>query len=94
MLRYKLTISYDGSKYLGFQTQKVQPTIQEILEDSLSKVIGEKISIVSSGRTDAGVSAIEQICHFDVEKSINENRIKGYTNSLLPNDIRIIEITQ
>ncbi|MBQ7351945.1 MAG: tRNA pseudouridine(38-40) synthase TruA [Clostridia bacterium] len=91
-MRYLIKISYDGSKYCGFQIQNNKETIQECLESVLSKVVGERVSIVASGRTDAGVSAIEQVCHFDTQKELVEDRVKGYANSQLPSDIRIISV--
>ena len=91
-MRYLLKISYDGKNYSGFQIQKDKDTIQSRLENALTKVIGKDISIVASGRTDAGVSALEQICHFDVEEKINDRRTIGYANNCLPSDIRILDI--
>lgn len=91
-MRYKLIISYIGDNYSGFQKQLNKITIQETLEKSLSKVLREEISIVASGRTDAGVSAFMQVCHFDVTSEINTQRTIGYSNRLLPEDIRILSI--
>ena len=53
-MRYKLTISYDGSEYSGFQKQINKKTIQETIEQALNQVLRDNISIVASGRTDAG----------------------------------------
>lgn len=92
-MRYKLEISYDGSNYYGFQIQKGVDTIQERLEHAVSIVLNKNIDIIASGRTDAGVSAIKQVCHFDYDGDINLNRLKGYANNLLPRDIRIISIS-
>ena len=91
-MRYILKISYDGSNYSGFQRQKNKVTIQELLENSLYQVFRKQIDIVASGRTDAGVSAFCQVCHFDIDEEININRTKGYLNNLLPKDIRVLSI--
>lgn len=91
-MRYILKISYDGANYAGYQKQLSQTTIQETLECALSKAIGESIETVASGRTDAGVSAIEQTCHFDCERELDARRTIGYANSLLPSDIRVLSI--
>lgn len=91
--RYKLTISYDGTNYSGFQIQPDKVTVQGVLENAMSKAIGESITIVPSGRTDAGVSAIGQVAHFDVE-DIDERRTMGFVNSLLPSDIRVLDIEE
>ena len=89
-MRYILKISYDGSNYSGFQIQKNKLTIQQVLESAFEQVFRERISIVSSGRTDAGVSAFCQVCHFDYNNDIDVNRSKGYINSLLPDDIQVL----
>lgn len=91
-MRYLIKISYNGRNYSGFQIQKDCDTIQLRLESSLSKVLDSPIAIIASGRTDAGVSAINQICHFDIDGEIDIKRTIGYTNSILPRDIRVLEI--
>lgn len=93
-MRYILKLSFDGSGYLGFQKQKDPNTIQEHIENALKEVLGQEINIVASGRTDAGVSAIEQICHFDYEDTIDSRRFIGYMNSILPKTIRINNIEE
>lgn len=89
-MRYILKISYDGTSYAGYQKQLNATTIQETLENALSKALGESVETVASGRTDAGVSAIEQTCHFDSETNLDSKRVIGYANSLLPKDIRVL----
>ena len=91
-MRYKLIISYIGDNYSGYQKQLNKITIQETLEKALTEVLRYNISIVASGRTDAGVSAFMQVCHFDVMDDINTQRTIGYANRLLPEDIRILGI--
>ena len=91
-MRYKLIVSYIGTNYSGFQIQNNKKTIQQILQDILSKVCQLQITVIASGRTDAGVSAISQVCHFDTSKEINEKKCLSYSNSLLPKDIRILSI--
>lgn len=92
MQRYILKISYDGKRYSGFQIQKDKVTIQENLEKVLSIVCKKDIKIIASGRTDAGVSAICQVCHFDIDEDLQANKVLSYANSLLSEDIRISEI--
>lgn len=91
-MKYKIKFSYDGTNYSGYQKQPDKSTIQETLENALTTVLREQIEIVASGRTDAGVSAIEQVAHMIVETEINAQRTIGYVNTLLPEDIRINEI--
>ncbi len=69
MERVKLTIEYYGSNYVGWQKQKNGKSIQEEIESCLEKLFKVKIQIFVSGRTDAGVHALAQIAHFDLEKS-------------------------
>ena len=90
-MRYILKVSYDGSGYSGFQIQNNKITVQSELEKALGTVLKTDIKIVASGRTDAEVSAIEQICHFDVDKELDRG-ILGYINVLLPDKISVISI--
>ena len=93
-MRYILKISYDGTNYSGFQKQKDKVTIQEIIEKVLSQIFRTDIVIVASGRTDAGVSAIEQVCHVDIDEEFDTKKILGYANALLPKDIRFLSLTK
>ncbi|MBO6182522.1 MAG: tRNA pseudouridine(38-40) synthase TruA, partial [Acidaminococcaceae bacterium] len=61
MRTFKITVCYDGTNYFGFQRQAKETTIQEVLEDKLSRIFGEPVSITGSGRTDAGVHARCQV---------------------------------
>ncbi|MDR1425457.1 MAG: tRNA pseudouridine(38-40) synthase TruA [Rickettsiales bacterium] len=65
-MRYRLRIEYDGTNYSGWQKQGHGLSIQEILEECLFKLSGEKNEVVGSGRTDAGVHALAQVAHFDL----------------------------
>lgn len=86
----KLTISYDGTNYAGWQRQKDKKTIQGVIEDTLKKVTGEKeIKLYGSGRTDAGVHAIGQVANFRTKTNIPINKWGFILNNLLPPDIRI-----
>ncbi len=89
-MRYKVVCSYDGSRYAGFQSQKNALAIQDVIEDVLEKTFGEKIRIVMSSRTDAGVHAKGQVFHFDTEKKRDSYHLKASLNSLLPKDIHVI----
>ena len=87
--RIKCVVSYDGSTYLGYQKQKVGNTIQGTLEKVLSKICNEDISIHSSGRTDKGVHAHNQVFHFDTTSKINPHGFRLVLNSNLPDSIYI-----
>ncbi|MEG1394151.1 MAG: tRNA pseudouridine(38-40) synthase TruA [Clostridia bacterium] len=92
MNRYKLTISYDGTAYFGFQRQPNVNTIQEVLEGVLSRKFGEEINLIASGRTDTGVHAFGQVAHFDTEKVVDCDRLPFELDKLLPADIAVTEI--
>ena len=91
MFRYQLLIEYLGTNYKGWQIQKKNKTIQGILQDKIRKLLKENITIVGSGRTDAGVHAIKQSAHFDLknkllnlDKFINSINPVSYTHLTLP----------
>ena len=85
-----ISVEYDGSGYRGWQAQKHDPqVVQTEVEEALSKVADEPINVVCSGRTDAGVHASSQICHFDtVAHRDPYNWVMG-VNTQLPNDISL-----
>ncbi len=88
----RMTISYDGSAYHGFQRQRPPVTaVQNILEEKLETVFGENIEVAASGRTDAGVHACGQVVNFFTNCSIPTERIPMAMNSLLPEDIVVLE---
>ena len=90
-MRFLIKFSYDGTNYSGFQTQKGLNTIQEKLEEALTKVNnGIKTTITATGRTDKGVHALSQYGHADIDINITEQKLKRALNSNLPEDIHII----
>lgn len=91
-MRYKVTLSYDGTNYGGWQKQINNSSIQEQIEGALFKMHNHVVEIVASGRTDAMVHAIGQVFHFDSELMIVENRWQFALNALLPKDIRIQKV--
>ena len=89
-MRYFMTFSYDGSDFKGYQKQNRARTVQGELEKVLTKVNGERsVSIVASGRTDAGVHAMNQKAHFDLDKKIDCDKFLHSINSILPEDIYV-----
>lgn len=80
MMKYLITISYDGSKYKGLQKLKNEHTIQGELESVLSKLDERPVKVVSSGRTDRGVHALEQCCTFELSKAPTPFRLRYYIN--------------
>lgn len=90
--RYFLELSYKGTPFHGWQIQQNALTVQEVIEKALSLYFRQEISIMGSGRTDTGVHASMQVCHFDLEDPIpNGNFLKGI-NALLPKEIAIHSI--
>ena len=90
-MRYFLELSYNGKNYAGWQRQNNAVSVQEVLEDNLSKILNNKIEIVGCGRTDAGVHAKQYFAHVDIEKALPENFLYRI-NNMLPEDIAIQKI--
>lgn len=91
-MRYLMKVGYDGTNYCGWQKQDNKPTIQGILEDKIKQITGEEICLFASGRTDAMVSAISQVVHFDAE-SLKKDFV-GHLNAVLPADIRVQSVVE
>ena len=88
-----MTFSYDGTNFYGYQKQPKKRTIQKEIEDVLKQINdGKDVTIYASGRTDAGVHAINQKAHFNLDISITPERLLKGMNSLLPVDIYIKNI--
>ena len=94
MIRYQILIEYDGTSYVGWQIQKKGKSIQKTIQSTLSKLLKQKIKLYGSGRTDAGVHALEQSAHFDVKNKIQniDKLIKSLNFFLNHKKISIINI--
>ena len=95
MRNYKFIVTYDGSKYSGWQRlqDNIEKSIQGKIEILLSKLLEEEIQIIGSGRTDAGVHALMQVCNFKTNKVLGKDFIKDF-NRYLPEDIKVIEFCE
>ena len=92
MKRILLKLQYDGINYQGFQVQNQEkPTIQGEVEKALKKLFKKDISIFGCSRTDAGVSAYEYYAHFDVDTTIEPQKISFAVNNFLPDDIKVTQ---
>jgi tRNA pseudouridine38-40 synthase len=91
-MRYFLEIAYDGGRFHGWQVQPNALSVQEVLEDCLSKVLREPISTTGSGRTDTGVHASQQFVHFDTTQHLDAQHIVYRLNRILPEDIAAINL--
>lgn len=89
MPRYMIIVQYDGTKFSGWQAQKNAKTIGGTLNRVLSDLIGCDVTVYGSGRTDAGVHAIGQTAHFDVQEVIDTISLLEQTNRVLPDSITI-----
>ena len=88
--RIMLRLSYDGSEYHGWQSQGDVVSVQNVLSEVLSRILGSDVSVFGSGRTDAGVHALSQVCHFDTVSSIAPEKYSVILNTNLPKSIRIL----
>lgn len=87
----KLAITYDGTGYFGWQRQLNKPTIQGTIENKIKIMVGKSVSLIASGRTDAGVHALHQVANFRVSSTITPLIFLKGLNSLLPDSIIIKE---
>ena len=89
-MRYAMLLSYDGTDYGGWQIQKNAVTVQQKLTEALEDTLGYKVSVTASGRTDSGVHARAQVCHFDAQTSIPAEKLADALNARLPDDISVL----
>ena len=94
MRNLKLTLSYDGADFLGWQVQPGVATIQGTLASAIGRITGENVLPQASGRTDAGVHALAQVVTFVTESSVpTENFVKAL-NDVLPTSVRVLQIAE
>lgn len=86
---FKITIEYDGSLYHGWQRQPEDPSIQAEIEKALAVMTRQPVTLIGSGRTDAGVHALGQVANFHCDTRIPPEALQKGLNSLLPDDIVI-----
>lgn len=90
-MNIRMTLEYDGTGYAGWQQQDNAVAVQQRVEEAVAAVTGERAGVVASGRTDAGVHALGQVCHFHTGCAIPPERIALALNTHLPPDIRVTE---
>ncbi len=91
MRRILLTVEYKGTDYAGWQRQENALAVQQVLEDALEKMLQQKVVLIASGRTDAGVHALGQKAHFDYDGNFPLDKMSIASQSLLPPDIAILK---
>jgi tRNA pseudouridine38-40 synthase len=90
MRRIKLWIQYDGTDYAGWQVQENATGIQNVIEEALFVLTGERIRLTGAGRTDKGVHALGQVAHFDTNSRIPGDKWHYQLKPILPDAIRVI----
>jgi tRNA pseudouridine38-40 synthase len=92
MARWKFTIEYDGRPYAGWQRQDNGPSVQASLEQAILKLSGEVVNVAAAGRTDAGVHALGQVAHADIEKILAPDKMRDALNAhLRPHPVSVLE---
>lgn len=94
MRRIKITVSYDGTDFHGWQVQPGLSTVQGTLEEVVSSIEGQAVQVAGSGRTDAGVHALAQVAAFSIENRIPLPNLRKAMNRLLPRSIRIHDVEE
>ncbi|HSD94213.1 MAG TPA: tRNA pseudouridine(38-40) synthase TruA [Syntrophales bacterium] len=94
MRNIKLIIEYDGAAYNGWQRQADVLTIQQVMEDTLSRIVNDKVVLIASSRTDTGVHALNQVANFRTSTKLPLRNLHLGANSLLPPDIVVKEMSE
>ncbi len=89
MKKILLRVEYDGTAYVGWQRQINGLSIQQVLEEALSRACGHSVSVTGASRTDAGVHALDQAVHFNTDATIPPDKFPFVLNNMLPPDIRV-----
>jgi tRNA pseudouridine38-40 synthase len=94
-MRYRLTLEYDGTPFVGWQRQDNGPSVQGGLEAAIEKLSGERVTVTGAGRTDAGVHALGQVAHFDLAKTFEPGKIRDALNyHLRPDPVSVLEAAE
>jgi len=93
MPRYKLTLEYDGTPFVGWQRQENGLSVQQVLEEAVKAFCGEDVTVFGSGRTDAGVHAIGQVAHITLNKSHPADTVRRAINQhLIPHLVAVLDV--
>ncbi len=92
MPRFRMLLEYDGEPFVGWQRQDNGPSVQAALEDAIGGFCGESVAVTAAGRTDAGVHALGQVCHFDLVRDAAPHTVRDAVNAhLRPAPIAVVE---
>jgi tRNA pseudouridine38-40 synthase len=94
MKTIRLTIEYDGTAYVGWQIQANGLAVQQVVEEALTRLLGEPTRLISSGRTDAGVHALGMAAHFVAPRDLPLSAYREGLNRLLPADVAVREAAE
>jgi tRNA pseudouridine38-40 synthase len=93
MPRYKLTIEYDGTPYIGWQAQDNGASVQSALAEAIAAFAGERVTVAAAGRTDAGVHAFGQVAHIDLAKERDDDTVRDAINfHLRPQPVAVLAV--
>lgn len=90
-MRIKLIVAYDGTAYCGWQVQPNGLTIEEVLNEALTKLFNIPIKVIGASRTDSGVHSMGNVAIFDVDTKMEPTRISFALNQMLPGDIVVVD---
>lgn len=91
MPNYRLTLTFEGTNYHGWQRQSDRVTVQEVVERAIAETVGEPVRVRGCGRTDAGVHAERYVAVFSVDSDLPPERMKAALNSRLPEDVAVLD---
>lgn len=95
MTRWKLILEYDGTGFCGWQRQSHDVSVQQVLEEAFQRFCGETVTLHVAGRTDAGVHAVGQVAHVDLERATDADEIQGAINfHVRPHRISVVAVDQ
>jgi tRNA pseudouridine38-40 synthase len=90
----KLCVAYDGTEFSGWQRQRGDRTVQQVLEEAIARAVGHRVTVVGAGRTDSGVHALGQVATFRTDSTIPAERLPFAVNQHLPSTVRVTACEQ
>ncbi|WP_265529941.1 tRNA pseudouridine(38-40) synthase TruA [Sphingomicrobium marinum] len=91
MTRWRLTVEFDGTPFMGWQRQEHGPSVQQAIEEAIERMTGEEARLHCAGRTDSGVHALAMTAHADIEKQLDGHQLREGLNALLrPDPVAIV----
>jgi tRNA pseudouridine38-40 synthase len=92
MPRYRITLEYDGSPFVGWQRQETGVSVQQVVEEGIAKLSGETATVIAAGRTDAGVHALGQVAHFDLARDFEPDTVRdGLNFHMKPHPVVVLD---